>query len=135
MRHQAPGAHRRQKPPAALGRLAGPQHLRHRPAGQGPGELLVARQTAALVDQLEGLVGHRRSIAVHHAAGQVRKADVEVRLGNDDHLFQLGPTRGIFGPCGNPGQHQPRPQQKSSRETRLSGSAISISHGDILCVA
>ena len=77
-------------------RLARPENLRHRPAGQGPGELLVRRQAAALVDQLQGLVGHRSPVAVHDAAGKVREADIEMRLGNDDHFLQLRPGEALF---------------------------------------
>ena len=48
-------------------------------------------------NQFEGLVGHRRSIAVHHAAGQVRIADVEMRFRDDDHSLQAWARRRANG--------------------------------------
>jgi hypothetical protein len=107
---QPPGAHRRHEPPTTLRRLFRPENLRHRPAGQGPGELLVRRKTAALVDQLQGLIGHRRPVSVHDAAGKVREPDVEVRLGNDDHFFELWPTRSVLGPSRHCHAGDPRRQ-------------------------
>ena len=93
VRNQATGTHGRQEAIAPLGRLIGPEHLGHGPAGQAPGELLVRGQTGTLVDQLQGLVGHRRPVAIHHLTGQVGVTDVEMGLGNDDHFRQVRPRR------------------------------------------
>ena len=91
VRHQSSLPHGSQEPVTAFGRLSGPQDLGHGPASQGPGELLVRRQRTALIDEFQSLVGHGRPIALHHPAGEVGVADIEVRLGNDDHFFEFGP--------------------------------------------
>ncbi len=131
MRDQPPGAHGRHEPVATLRRLARPEYLRHRPAGQGPRELLVWRQTAALVDQLQGLIGHRRSVAVYDAAGEVREPDVEVRLGNHDHFFELRPPRSVLGPRRQRRADDPRRQQNSKYKAYQPGSHSGMSHDDL----
>ena len=82
--------------------------LRHRPAGDA------SRRTAARAagrgsasHDLQGLVDHRRAVALHDVAGHVGVADVEVRLEDDDHLLdrRLGRRRAF----------SPRPRQVAWR--------------------
>ena len=44
--------------------------LRHGPAGDRPDELLLGRQIAVLVHDLQGLVDHRRAVALHDVAAR-----------------------------------------------------------------
>ena len=98
MGNQSSGPHGSQEPLSPRLALSGPEDLGHRPAGQGPGELLVGGKIAALVDQIQGVIGHRRPVSIDNATGEVGEADVEMRLRNHDHLLEPGPLRDIFGP-------------------------------------
>lgn len=75
---------------------------------------MFGREVPAVVDELEGLVGHRRPVAIDDPAGQVCVADVEVGLGNDDHLFEFRPEGLRFCPSDDIG-----PQKAAGEQERI----------------
>ena len=96
---------------AAVGRLFRPEDLAHRIAGERPDELLLLRLIGVPLDGLEDFVGHLGAVLVANVAGQLRVADVEMRLIDDDDLLQRRPGRGRLGGQGAQGSKQDEAQQ------------------------
>ena len=84
-------------PLTAVGRLFRPEDLAHRITRERPDELLLFRLIGVSVDGLEDFVGHLSAVLVANVAGQLRVADIKMRLIDDDDLLQRWAGRSRVG--------------------------------------
>ena len=82
-----------EQPSAPLRRLPCPKHLFQGPARHGPGELVVRRQGARLVNHRQRPVGELRAVAGEDIGNEVGIADVEMRLADND---DFAPARAVL---------------------------------------